>query len=172
MTVVALRFLNRNILMKSSNALLLTVLGGMIMTAIQTLTVFEQMGVSWMTPLDAIVKAISFSTFNLEFVRIGCVLGSSRVSGYLMRQCIAPAVIPLLLVLLRVKKHFRPETKLQNEFINSIGTVFNIFFISIVVSALSPHVCYNHPGESGSSVISDPSILCNYTSEHMSIVMI
>eukprot|EP00971_Amphidinium_carterae_P223325 4431139-Amphidinium_carterae.1 len=87
--------------MKSSDALLLTVLGGLIMTAIQTLTVFKQIGVHWMYPLDATMKAMSFITFNLESVRIGCVLGSGRVSGYLLRQCIAPAAILLLLVLLR-----------------------------------------------------------------------
>eukprot|EP00971_Amphidinium_carterae_P173938 3447829-Amphidinium_carterae.1 len=101
MASMAVRFLNGNILMKSSNALLVAVLGGLIMTAIQTLTVFKQMGVRWMNPFEVIMDSMSFITFNLEFVRIGCVLGSGRVSGYLMRQCIAPAAILLLLVLLR-----------------------------------------------------------------------
>eukprot|EP00971_Amphidinium_carterae_P324256 6443771-Amphidinium_carterae.1 len=172
MAGVAVRFLHGNILMRSSDALLLTVLGGLIMTAIQTLTVFKQIGVHWMYPFDATMKAMSIITFNLDMVRLGCVLGSGSVAGYLIRQCIAPAATLLLLVFLRVKKYFLPKTTMQNEFINATGTLFNIFFISIVVSALSPHSCYDHPGDAGRSVISDPSVLCNYTSEHMSIVMI
>eukprot|EP00971_Amphidinium_carterae_P141704 2807338-Amphidinium_carterae.1 len=158
--------------MKSSDALLLTVLGGLVMTAIQTLTVFMQIGVHWVFPFDVTMKAMSIFTFNLEMLRLECVLGSGSVVGYLIRQCIAPGATLLLLVFLSVKKYFLPKTTLTNEFINATGSLFNIFFISIVVSAVSPHSCYDHPGDAGRSVISDPSVLCNYTSEHMSIVII
>eukprot|EP00971_Amphidinium_carterae_P029296 576489-Amphidinium_carterae.1 len=48
------------------------------------------------------------------------------------------------------------------------GTLFSIFFISIVVSAFRPHVCYEHPG-GARSVISEPSILCDYAGHQLTL---
>eukprot|EP00971_Amphidinium_carterae_P194552 3860671-Amphidinium_carterae.1 len=142
------------------------------MTALQTLTVFKQLGINWIVPFDWILRQFSLVSFNLDVVRMGCFAGSAPVYGYLQRQCVAPLGLSLLLLQLQVKKRLLPATNLQNEIINTTGTLLNILFISIVVSALAPHVCYEHPGDSGSSVVFEPSILCNYSRDHMSVVII
>eukprot|EP00971_Amphidinium_carterae_P066944 1325927-Amphidinium_carterae.1 len=41
-----------------------------------------------------------------------------------------------------------------------------MFFIAILMSAFRPHVCYDHPG-GGRSIISEPSILCDYTGKQL-----
>ena len=43
---------------------------------------------------------------------------------------------------------------------NAAGALYSVFFISIVLSAVDPFICYEHPGDSGESVRSAPSLLC------------
>eukprot|EP00971_Amphidinium_carterae_P262609 5209183-Amphidinium_carterae.1 len=57
-----------------------------------------------------------------------------------------------------------------NEFVNTVGTLFNIFFISIIISCVSPLVCYPHPGNSGRSVVGNPTTLCNFEDDHAYVV--
>ena len=48
------------------------------------------------------------------------------------------------------------------EFRNAAGAIFSIFFISVVLSAVEPLICYEHPSgsENGSSMRSEPAVLC------------
>eukprot|EP00971_Amphidinium_carterae_P303525 6031260-Amphidinium_carterae.1 len=140
---------NRNILMRSSAVLMAVMMAGIAMTTLQTLTVFRQISVDWFEPFNTLIQTLKIISFDLEFLRMGCVMGNSEVRQYTFRQLVAPVSIVLLLVTLSIKKHFKPQMVMFNEFVNTVGTLFNIFFISIIVSSVSPLVCYPHPGNSG-----------------------
>ena len=43
---------------------------------------------------------------------------------------------------------------------NSVGSLFLLFFTAIVLSAITPLVCYKHPDGNGESMLSDAAILC------------
>ena len=78
-----------------------------------------------------------------------------------VRQMIVPMSIPFILVTLLIKKRDKPNTVVPIELINTIGTVFSVFFISIVLSGISPMICYPHPPGNGRSMIMGPSIVCS-----------
>ena len=70
-------------------------------------------------------------------------------------------VIPFILLTLLVKKHMsKPKTRVLVELSNSLGTLYSVFFISVVISALEPFMCFKHPNDNGESVQSAPSLLC------------
>eukprot|EP00971_Amphidinium_carterae_P324843 6454811-Amphidinium_carterae.1 len=161
---------NRNLLMKSSAVLMAVMMAGIAMTTLQTLTVFRQISVDWFEPFQSLFQMLKVVSFDLEVLRMGCVMGNSEVRQYTFRQLVAPVSILILLVTLLFKKHYKPQMVIFNEFVNTVGTLFNIFFISIIVSCVSPLVCYPHPGNSGRSVVGNPATLCNFEDDHAYVV--
>jgi len=95
---------------------------------------------------------------------------------YGLRLALAPLAVPCMLCTLLIKKYGprigKPRTRILVELSNAIGTMFSFFFISIVLSAMNPYICYKHPGSSGESMLSDPSLLCFEGGEHTSMIII
>ena len=48
----------------------------------------------------------------------------------------------------------------------------SVLFISIVVSATDPLICYEHPGGAGESVSSAPSLLCFQGGDHTGVTQL
>eukprot|EP00971_Amphidinium_carterae_P340879 6479405-Amphidinium_carterae.1 len=59
------------------------------------------------------------------------------------------------------------------ELTNAVGSIFFVFFISLVAAAVDAFVCYSHPSDSaGSSVVVDPSVRCWEDVQHTKMVMV
>ena len=115
-------------------------------------------------PAQSILNVAALISFDLELLKVACVMGVNPLRSFAFRQLLPVLLIPVALITLLVKKHApkcgKSATPIWMELYNSLGTFFSVFFISILISALDPFICYEHPGDAGESVRSAPSLLC------------
>jgi len=137
---------------------------GVLLAAIQTTTVFSQLELDWVQPLDGAVDfATTLFRFNVRLVRASCYMSISPVSRFCANQLVAPCCVPILAVAVFVKKYvFKTcSVSMLADLVNSVGTIYSIFFIAVISASMQPFVCYPHPTRSaGSSVLSEPAVLC------------
>ena len=55
--------------------------------------------------------------------------------------------------------------------INTIGAVYNMWVVSLVMSGFQPRICYGHPNQNGSSMLDNPDVLGINSSVHISIII-
>uniref|UniRef100_A0A6U9URZ9 TIR domain-containing protein n=1 Tax=Zooxanthella nutricula TaxID=1333877 RepID=A0A6U9URZ9_9DINO len=170
MTVIV----NKDLLRQTKATMAVAIMLAITFTSIQTINVFDSLAMSWFEPIRSIMNALALVSFDISVLRLGCLgfLSSSGAASFAMRQCIAPLGIPFVLVTLLVKRWRNPETQLFVELANTVGTLYQIFFMSIVDSALKPFMCYAHPNGNGESMLEMPSILCFEGGEHTSLMII
>jgi len=170
---VFVNVVNRNQLNQSNSILSVVITLGLTVTAVQTLSIFSNLDVEWPEPLLSMMKVLSLVSFDLKVLKIECVVGQQSVSNMILRQMMAPGAALYIALIVCLKKRFiEPRVHLPSQLINSIGAIFQIFFVAVFLSSLGPVVCYKHPNELGYSMTSDPSILCNQEGEHLSLVVV
>ncbi|CAK0804184.1 unnamed protein product, partial [Prorocentrum cordatum] len=163
---------NRNLLMQTSSTLMCVIMASQMFLGLQTFSVYTFFSLEWFEPLRGMLNIMSLISFDLKALRISCSMGSNPTSNYALRQFVAPLAIPWIFATLLVKKHFDPQTRHVREAVNTIGTVFQVFFISIVLSATAPLVFYDHPNDAGSSLVSDPAVLYFESSDHYAMLAV
>mmetsp|Transcript_60346 Transcript_60346/g.176392 ORF Transcript_60346/g.176392 Transcript_60346/m.176392 type:complete len:1544 (-) Transcript_60346:181-4812(-) len=152
---------NSGTLQQQSSVMAVVIIIGIMFTGIQTLGVYHNLNVIFFEPLSTVLGFMQVFTLNLKMLRMECMFPFSPVSQYLCRQLVPPICAVLIAVICLFKKVFLKKGMVYYvEYVNTVGTMFSIFFLSIVVSAMTPLNCYAHPGDSGSSVLASPSILC------------
>lgn len=171
--VLAAIFLNRDILTQSGAATSTMILLGILFTVVQTLSVFAGFKIQWPAPIQATIRALVFASLDVRFLRLECYIKVNLVAQFLARQFIAPVSIPVVMCALLARKRLSKSTAVVwKDVVNTTGTIFLILFVSLVLVAVAPFVCYMHPGTSGESMISQPSILCFGSEEHWGMVTI
>lgn len=164
---------NRDVILQSNSMLSIIIMSGMMLTAIQTIGVFRNLALEWFEPLASIFKAISVLTFNLDVLHVSCIVKPNATTLYLLRQIVPAFVAIFVLAVILVKKRFlRPQISVYVEYVNSLGSIFSAFFISMTMSCILPLICYKHPGNSGTSMVGDASVLCWDSPEHMNAIFI
>ena len=104
------------------------------------------------------VARLSVFNLDLQLLRIGCIMPPNPLLEYCSSQVMLIAIGILVLATLLVKQRF-VKTDIAPEFINTVCSIFNTFFIGIVILCASPLICYEQPGNR-SSMINSPSVLC------------
>jgi len=178
-TAVITLVVNRDVYGQTNGTMMVVVTAGLLVTGVQAMGVFKELQLEWFEPLDAIIDAMSIFSLDLDVVNIACVVGSDPNASYGLRQLGAPAtVLVIAFGTLLFKKHApigklqRPNTMVLKEFINTVGTILNIFFISVLISAVAPLTCYKHPGPGDRwSVTIEPGTLCNFEGDHVGMIM-
>jgi len=144
----------------------------LIVSVAQTFCLFRELAITWFAPLDALLNIASFVSFELDATKFTCIFGVDPVQGYICRQCIAPAGMLVILLSLAVKRRIAKATHVVVEFVNTTGALLNALFISVLLSAVTPVVCYSHPGGHSASVRSNPSILCFASGAHTAMLVV
>lgn len=158
--VIAGTFLaNREAIQQTKGTLMCIVLTGLLFTGAQTLAVYEELSVEWFEPVHSILQTLRLVSFDLKVVKMGCIVGNNVVLNFLCRQLVAPMAVPVILLVISAKKYMDPMVQVLPELLNTVGVVYNVFFISIIFSGLAPFVREDHPGGNGWSMKSQPSIL-------------
>lgn len=151
---------NKDMFMVSASTLMMMILTGLMLSCVQTLGIFASLSIQWFEPVDTILQLVKLLSFDLKVLKVQCAASHALVAEYVLRQCIAPLGMPVILATLIAKKRlWNQETNIGLEFTNSVGTIFNVVFISILFSAFHPFVCYPHPCRLA-SMRSMPSVLC------------
>lgn len=157
---------NRNLLQQSSSVIMSVVMLGLLFSGIQAMGVFKQMSIEWGGGVEAFFDMINLLSFDLEVLRPQCIVGSdSPATSFVVRQLVAPCGALFVLLVLCIKKAWVPSTSIMIELVNTVGTLTNIFFISIVTSGVSPFICYRHPS-GDRSMVAASSILCFDSHRH------
>mmetsp|Transcript_81223 Transcript_81223/g.178519 ORF Transcript_81223/g.178519 Transcript_81223/m.178519 type:complete len:256 (-) Transcript_81223:57-824(-) len=90
----------------------------------------------------------------------------------------APLAIPCITAIILLRKHFpvqrlrSPQLDVWQEVATAVGSLLGMLFISILMSALAPFICYQHPGQAGSSMKASPDILCDLSDAHTPLVVV
>lgn len=164
---------NKNILaQRNSNTSCAIIIGHMIGGA-QTLGVFSSLTVRWVDPLKNLVQIASLFTLDLKVLMAGCLVGSGPIEILVLRQLLAPGFACIILIILALKKTLRDRSlHYWVESVNTVGTIYLIFFVSIVSSAVQPFVCYAHPDNNGFSMVASPGVLCFEDPRHASMELV
>jgi len=164
---------SRETIKQTGGMLTCTLLLGLTFTAMQTLGILDQLAFEWTEPVRTILQSLRVVSFDFKTLKFACVTETSVLSEFLARQLLAPLCVPTIIAVIVLKKRFVDlGTRLVPEAINATGTVFSILFISILVSCVSPLICYRHPDKTDSSMRSHVSTLCWKGGEHTSLVAI
>jgi len=146
---------------------------GLLFISLQSIGAFNQIEITWEEPMASILFTMQLLTFDLRLLKIECLIGPSTGRSFGIRLLVPPVSAIIVFTSLCLKKYLpvygQRSTRIVLDFTNAIGTVFNIFFISLVVSCMTPYLCYEHPSGNGESVLAMPSILC-FDSEIHTIV--
>eukprot|EP00971_Amphidinium_carterae_P349458 6491026-Amphidinium_carterae.1 len=165
---------NRDLLLMRTATANLVVMFGLLLTALQTTIVFNQLALKWITPLKFIMLVSDLASFDLGNLKLNCHIDTDPVTKLLMRQMIAPSCVPILFLTIASRKLIAPsKVDVSVELTNAVGSIFFVFFISMVAAAVDAFVCYSHPSDSaGSSVVIEPSVLCWEDVQHGKMVIV
>jgi len=161
---------NMDVVMEPSATVECALLLGILFTQLQTVTTFNSLIIEWLNPLQGAFKGLGLVAFDLDVVGLGCVVGSDPVVSFGFRMLMVPLCFADMILVLRIKKMYRPAMSMLTEMNNTVGTILSIFFISMTISTFAPLICYSHPSEGRSSVAAAPSVLCFESDEHSSMV--
>eukprot|EP00971_Amphidinium_carterae_P103344 2045766-Amphidinium_carterae.1 len=151
---------NRDLLLQSHGMLSVIIICGVLLSAIQTTAVFSQLELDWVHPLKGLVAFASNTfTFNIRVLRIACHVPMSPVFRFCAGQLVAPCCVPVLALGAFIKRYAIKKCKVSMlaDLVNSTGTIFSIFFMAVLLASIQPFVCYPHPGDTGSSMLSEPA---------------
>ena len=163
---------NRNILVQQDSVTSFSIVLGLLLSTLQTFSVCTSLNIRWVPPLDAMFRGISIVALNIGVTfNAGCLVGASPAVIFSVRQMLAPGCAVIVLIVVALKKVMRSQdTQYWVESINAVGTIYSMLFVSMVMSALQPWVCYDHPNQNGFSMLDSPGVLCFDSSEHTSMV--
>eukprot|EP00971_Amphidinium_carterae_P029433 579358-Amphidinium_carterae.1 len=149
------------------------IIAGIMVTAIQTMAAFSNTGMSWENPIQAVLSALAFASFNVDFIPVDCIVGADPGRKFIMSQLMAPVLAILLVMMLMVKKFTKDRgMDITSAATNGVGALYTLLFTSIVLSVFQPFICYSHPSTGGHSMLSSPSVLCFKTDQHAFLVAV
>jgi len=150
---------------RDASALLATSVSfGMMLTAVQSLSMLGQISVTWSSPWSDLIKVLKFFAFDLEVLQLECLAdGIGPVVRYLVRVIIPVWTVVVYLALFAGSKVVMPLVKKAAwewpKTVNSAAQVWQALYISIVLVAFLPFQCYDHPN-GDSSVTEFPQVIC------------
>lgn len=147
----------------------------LLMVSAQTMRAFRDLAVKWLYPLDSLLRGMSMFTGDFSVakeLKLGCFMPDDPVASFVLHQFGVPAFIFPVVFSAFLKHRCHPSWACTMTITNAAGTLVSVFHMSFVLSAASSVVCYNHPGDTGSSMRTDPSILCYRSGAHATIVAI
>ena len=101
---------NRNILLQSDSVTSFSIVLGLLVSALQTFSVYTSLNIRWVPPLDVMFRGISVVALNIEVTfNAGCVIGTSPTVIFSIRQLLAPGCAVVVLIAIALGFHPRSE---------------------------------------------------------------
>jgi len=159
--VITLTFaLNRDVFQQTHSKIAVVILAGFTFSGLQVLSVFNNLAIEWFEPVESLLHIVAVLTFELRVFRTACVFSGGIVVRFLCRQLVAPSLVVVVFLSLCGKRRWKnPDTRVWTELANTVGVIFSTFFIPITISGLAPLIVDEHPGDSGASIKSIPSVI-------------
>jgi hypothetical protein len=134
---------------KQSHAILLIAMAFSV-----TLTIVQQIGIvgvfamDWPQPLATMFKILRLLTFDVEVIRLGCVVSPDAFGRFAVKVLIIAIGIALLCIIhvcFVVARHRGNFAKQLKSLTGSLGTLFMVFFTSLVSTIVGPFQCLLNP---------------------------
>lgn len=140
------------------------VLIGLGFTSLQTLQVYQQMEFDWDKPFADMLRALSFLTFDLRLVNIGCLAGTDSAVRYTGTVMCFPILLALFTSCWGLAKVISKDKVPLHALTNGLGIISITLYISLAAIGTRPFVCLPHPpdadGTVRESVTAYPDIIC------------
>jgi hypothetical protein len=139
---------------------------GQLVGAVQILGVFSELAVDWEEPIASFLNFVKLFAFNLDVIKIQCfVQKDDPVSNFIVALLPLPIFMLALGCLTYMMKVAGKKGLSLDRYLNSIGLVSLVVFISITIATLRPLHCVQNPNGT-SSMASNPAVVCWETAEH------
>eukprot|EP00930_Biecheleria_cincta_P035797 TRINITY_DN2459_c0_g1_i4.p1 TRINITY_DN2459_c0_g1~~TRINITY_DN2459_c0_g1_i4.p1 ORF type:complete len:1420 (-),score=174.31 TRINITY_DN2459_c0_g1_i4:106-3750(-) len=157
--------LDNDMVAKQPHAMLLVGIGcSMCMSVLQQLGSIAATSIEWVDPLSSLLDLMMVFSFDIEVLRIGCILSLAPGWLYVGKLCVAWGMVGLILlvhvvvVLLRHQGNFRSR---MPTLIRSIGSLLLVFQIAVASASIPPFECVTHPSRFV-TVARYPRIMCGW----------
>lgn len=135
-------------------------------TSIQAMGILGQLPIGWFEPVASLLKVCGFINLDLQVLRVSCFFHVPNAVSYMVD--LSPIWLGLVsaMIALSLKKCRVARMDLVSEYVNAVGGLGVMLFVSITIACLKPLICYYHPQGGLSSVRSVPSVLCFHSGQH------
>lgn len=135
----------------TSTLLSVCIAAGLLLTCVQTLSVFGSMNVDWPAAFDAVLAFVRVFAFDVTQLRLACVAGNPpSTAKYMMLEMVPFAVVVLYFFLFLLGKVCERLEMEYDKMINTIGQLLQALYIVVAMNTLIPFQCYRHPNRSSS----------------------
>jgi len=100
------------------------------------------LGLEFVEPLRSAVESLSVLSFNVDVHRTECLLGQVATKSFVVRHLLAPVAAVYMLIVTVPRRWVRTEVRLIAEVLNVVGSVYQIAFVSLVLSVVAPSICF------------------------------
>lgn len=159
---------------QTHSLLLCSMAGGQLVTITQQLGVVGMMNVSWQSPISDLLAVAQLFTFDIEILKLNCAGQVDALSRFVAKVLIVFIVSALMLVihaLFVIVRHHGDFRARMSSLIGVTGTVFMVFYISIVTTVLGPLQCPSHPNGKWTTR-SYQGVQCWGSGDHTAMVII
>jgi len=145
---------------------------GQLTCTVQSLSVFRELDIQWDDPIDSFLRFIKLFTLDLNVVKIQCVFPKDDpVVNFLVALAIFPGFMASLALMTFVMQAIGKARFDKDRYLNSVGLIAVICYISITVTMLRPLHCLTNPN-GASSMASNPAVVCWDSSQHKWLVLL
>lgn len=143
---------------------------GQLACAVQALGVFNEIDIDWSAENVNVLSIFKLVAFDLDAVKVQCILKQDNPLTHLLVTLILFPVFMATLAGVVVLRHAAGKRGLSfDRYLNSVGLVSLIVYISVTIAVLRPLHCITSPNGS-SSMYTNPSVICWDSSNHVVLV--
>lgn len=172
LTVATLKFAMAKYVTQDPNKINALLVAGGFLIFVQVLASFGEADFRWGEPLSSLLNAVALAAFDLETINIQCMgmgMGNAVVQ-YCLKMVMPLMALVVMIVAFFTAKKAQMTDFTKDGFINAIGQVITIFFITLSLATLLPFSCFDHPnGKKGLS--HSPEVLCWDSGDHTVMVI-
>jgi hypothetical protein len=127
---------NRDVQYITHRSIDMAVIASIALTSVQAFGILAQLPVGWFEPVASLLKICGFINLDLEILRIPCFVHLSNASSYIVD--LSPVLLGLLspFVALSLKKARVSRMDFMPEYVNAVGALGTMFFVSITIACL------------------------------------
>ena len=153
---------------QNHSLLLIALVMSTLVTIAQQLGIVSMLTVKWPGPLMDLFSFIMLINFDIEFLNVDCLADTSALSRFLLKVfivCFGVVIVVVIHIFYVLMFHHRDFRGKMPTLIGMIGTLFTVFYISMVSAVLAPFQCLLNPNGLW-TIRGYQSVICWETSEH------
>ncbi|CAJ1400413.1 unnamed protein product, partial [Effrenium voratum] len=144
---------------------------GQVIMLMQLMAAVKNLNLAWTGPAIAVVEALSFLAFDINFMNLGCVVSADGAVLTFAWQLMAFPVfsVSMCTVWWLLGKGGRRPLRLADAF-NVNGLILMTLFVTLTIVSLLPWQCISNPNGTF-SMQTQPGVICFQSDEHFLLLI-